>query len=144
MSFFVSTITPEQQQQYAQGMSNARTNLLGQQAKNQFQQGQLGQRFGEDVYDFEEQANRVREDLPRQFVQAGTYHSGIFRDALKRYAIDRLTGQRNLQRGYQDAANQGVMSGRSAEDDYTNTMANLFGSQYAAQASIASALKGIL
>jgi len=144
MSFYVSTISPEQEMQYAQGRSNARTDLLSEQARNQYNQGLLGQRFGEDVYDFEEQANRAREALPTSFVQGGIYHSGIFRDALKRYAIDRLSGERNLQRGYQDAQTGNILGSRTAEDQYAQTIANLFGNQYAAQASIASALKGIL
>lgn len=144
MTFAVTTITPEQQLQYDQGRSNARQQLLASQAQNQYRMGQGTQAYGDTVYDFETAQNRQREAMPSAFVQGGIYHSGIWREALKRYAIDRLAGQRNIQRGYQNQMNDLVMGGRGYEDQYANTVANLFGNQYAAQASIASALKGIL
>lgn len=144
MSFYVSSITPEQELAYQQGRSNAQQDLLRSKAGVQYQQGLATQQYGDDVYDFEEQANRQREQLPTSFVQGGIYHSGIYREALKRYAIDRLRGQRNLQRSYQNRMAGLTFGDRSAEDDYAQTVANLFGNQYAAQASIASALKGIL
>lgn len=144
MSFAVTTITPEQQLAYQQGRSNARGDLLRSKAGTQYQQGITQQGYTDDVQDYETQQNRQREALPQPFVQGGIYHSGIYREALKRYAIDRLSGQRNLQRSYQQRMADLTFGDRNAEDQYAQTVANLFGNQYAAQASIASALKGIL
>lgn len=144
MSFTVSTITPEQQAQYAQGRSNAAAALGRGSAENQYRQGLAAQDYADNTQDFETQQNRFRVDLPSQYVQRGIYHSGIYRDALRNYAIDRLSGQRRLQRRYQQDAAGLTLQGRGYEDEYAETMANLFGNQYAAQASIASALKGIL
>lgn len=144
MAFSVSSITPEQQLQYDQGRANARQDLLRSQAGNLYQQGTLQQDFTDSVQDYETEQNRKRESLPTAFIQGGIFNSGIYREALKRYAIDRLSGQRNIQRQYQQRLNDLTFSGRNAEDEYATTVANLFGNQYAAQASIASALKGIL
>lgn len=144
MAFRVTTITPEQQQQYNQGRSNAAATRTRGVAQNQYQQGLAAQDFSDRTYDFNVAQNRQREQLPTNYIQRGVFDSGIYRDALKRYAIDRLSGQRRLQREYQQNAAGLTFQGRGYEDEYAETMANLFGNQYAAQASIASALKGIL
>lgn len=144
MAFQVSTISPEQQLQYQQGRSNARNQNLRGQAQNQYQQGLLAQGYQDDLYDYNTQQNRQREGMSSPFIQGGLFRSGIYRDALKKYAIDRLSGQRRLQRNYQNQAAGLTFDSRNMEDDYTQTVANLFGNQYAAQASIASALKGIM
>lgn len=144
MGFTVSTITPEQQAQYQQGRSNATADRSRNQAGNIYQQGLASQQYADNLQSFNTQQNRTRENLPSSYIQRGVFNSGIYRDALRRYAIDRLQGQRGLQNNYQAQANGLVMQNRGYEDDYAETMANLFGNQYAAQASIASALKGIL
>lgn len=144
MSFTVTTITPEQQMQYQQGRNNARSDLLRSKAGTQYQQGLATQDYADRFQDYETEQNRKRESLPTSFIQGGIYNSGIYREALRRYAIDRLSGQRNLQRGYQQRMADLTFGDRGAEDDYAQTIANLFGNQYAAQAGIASALKGIL
>lgn len=144
MAFQVSTISPAQQLQYQQGRSNARVQNIRGQAQNQYQQGLLQQGYQDDVQDYNTQQNRHREGLSSPFIQGGLFRSGIYRDALKKYAIDRLAGQRRLQRNFQNQAAGLTFESRGMEDDYAQTVANLFGNQYAAQASIASALKGIL
>jgi len=144
MSFTVSTITPEQQAQYAQGRSNAAAELGRNQAGNQYQQGLAQQQFNDNLYDFDVQQGRAREQLPTQYIQRGIFNSGIYRDALKNYAIDRLSGENKLRNNYQAQAAGLTLQGRGYDDSYTETLSNLFGNQYAAQASIASALKGIL
>jgi hypothetical protein len=143
MAFTVSTIGPEQLRSYQQGRSNARTTNLQNQAKTQYQRNLAGQAYNDRTQDFATQQNRLREQLPTSYINRGTFRSGIYRDALKRYAIDRLAGQRNLQRDYQ-LEQQGLTFGaRGSSDELAQTLANLYGEQYAAQAQIASALKGI-
>lgn len=144
MAFKVSTITPEQQAQYAQGRSNAAADRTRGVAQTQYNQGLATQDFADRTYDFNVAQNRQREQLPTGYIQRGVFDSGIYRDALRRYAVDRLAGQRRLQREYQQNMAGLTFQGRGFEDEYAETMANLFGNQYAAQASIASALKGIL
>jgi hypothetical protein len=144
MAFSVTTISPEQQLQYDQGRSNARQDLLRGRAGTQYQRGLLTQDYADRTQDFNTQWNRQRESLPTSYIQSGIFNSGIYRDALKRYAIDRLAGQRGLQRDYQQRMAGMTFDDRGAEDQYANTVSNLFGNQYAAQASIASALKGIM
>lgn len=144
MAWQVSTIDPMQQMQYQQGRSNARTQNLRNQADTKYQQGLAQQQYGEDLYDYNVQQNRRREGLSSPFIQAGLFNSGIYRDALRKYAMDRLSGQRQLARGFQNRMAGLTFQGRGYEDDYAQTVANLFGNQYAAQASIASALKGIM
>lgn len=144
MAFQVSTISPEQQLQYQQGRSNARTENAQGQARNAYQQGLLQQGYQDDTQDFNTQWNRQREGMDSTFIQGGTFRSGIRRDALRKYAIDRLAAQRRMQRGFQERASGLVFDSRGMQDDYTQTVANLFGNQYAAQAQIASALRGIM
>lgn len=144
MAFAVTTISPEQQLQYQQGRANARSNLLQSKAENQYRQGLATQAYGDQVQDYNTQQGRVREQLPNTFIQGGIFHSGIYRDALKNYAIDRLAGERGLQRNYQQQMADLIFGDYGAENQYAQTVANLFGNQYAAQASIAAALKGIL
>lgn len=144
MSFTVSTISPEQQAQYDQGRSNAAANLGRGKAQNAYQQGLAQRSYTDNLRDFNTQQGRVREGLPSEYIQRGVFNSGIYRNALRNYAMDRLSGQRRLQNNYQNQAAGLTMQGRGYEDDYAETMSNLFGNQYAAQASIASALKGIM
>lgn len=144
MAFRVTTISPEQQLQYQQGRANARQENMRGQAQTQYQQGLATQQYGDDTFDFNQQWNRRREGMASPFIQGGTFRSGIYRDALRKYAIDRLSAQRNLQRNYQREMAGLTFQGRGYEDEFAQTTANLFGNQYAAQASIASALKGIL
>lgn len=144
MAFSVTTISPEQQLQYDQGRANARQDLLRGRAGTQYQRGLATQNYKDRTQDFNTEWNRRREGLPTSFIQSGIFNSGIYRDALKRYAIDRLAGQRDLQRRYQAEMAGLTFDDRGFEDSYAQTVANLFGNQYAAQASIASALKGIM
>lgn len=144
MAFRVSTISPQQQQQFQQGRSNARVGNLQNQAQTQYQRGVATQSYADRVQDYTTQQGRVREGLPTSFIQRGVFNSGIYRDALKRYAIDRLAGYRNLQRDYQREQAGLTFQARDSSDELAQTLSNLYGQQYAAQAQIASALKGIL
>lgn len=144
MAFAVSTISPEQQAQYQQGRNNARTDNLRNQSNIQYQQGLAQQSYQDDQQDFNTQWNRQREGMASPFIRGGLFRSGIYRDALKKYATDRLSGQRRLQRDFQGRMAGLTFDSRGSDDDYAQTTSNLFGNQYAAQASIASALRGIM
>lgn len=144
MAFSVSTISPEQLRNYNQGRSTARVGAAQDRARTAYQQGLATQTYGDRVGDYTRQQNYIRQGLPQQFIRGGTFRSGIYQEALKRYAIDRLTGLRNLQRDYQGEQAGLTFQGRGVEDELAQTLANLYGQQYAAQAQIASALKGIL
>ena len=144
MAFTVSTISPAQQAQYAQGRSTAAYNRGRQGAQNIYQQGLARQQYSDNLQRFNTQQDRTREQLPSNYIQRGVFNSGIYRQALRNYALDRLMGRKQLQNNYQQQAAGLVFDNRGFEDEYADTMYNLFGNQYAAQASIASALKGIL
>lgn len=144
MAWQPSTIDPMQQAQYQQGRSNARTSNLQAQAGTAYQQGLAQQQYGQDLTDYNTQQNRKREGISTPFIQGGLYHSGIYRDALRKYAIDRLSGQAQLGSAFQNRMAGLTFQGRSSNDEYTQTVANLFGNQFAAQSSIAAALKGIM
>lgn len=143
MAFQVSSMSPQQMLQFQQGRSNARQNLLRNRASTQYQRGLAKQDYTDQLADFGIQQNRTREALPTNFVQRGIFNSGIYRQALRDYAVDRLRGQRNIQRGYQNQMGQLALQERGYEDEYSQTLANLYLSQQAAQAQIASALRGI-
>lgn len=144
MAWQPSTISPEQQLQYQQGRSNARQDNLRNQAQNRYEAGLAQNDYANELYNFNVDQNRRREGISTPFIQGGIFHSGIYRDALKKYAIDRLAGQNQLSRNFQNRMAGLTFQGRNSADQYAQTIANLFGNQYAAQASIASALKGIL
>lgn len=143
MAFQVSSISPQQQLAYQQGRSNARQNLLRNKAQSQYQRGLAQQDYTNQLTDFGIQQNRVREGLPTNYLQRGVFNSGIYRQALRDYATDRLRGQRNIQQGYQNRLGELSLADRGYEDEYTNTLTNLYLSQQAAQAQMAAALKGI-
>lgn len=144
MAFSVSTIGPEQLLNYQQGRSGARVGATQDRARTQYQQGLAAQTYADRTQDYTTQQGRIRENLPQQFINRGTFRSGIYQQALKQYAIDRLTGLRNLQRDYQAEQAGLTFQGRGIEDELAQTLANLYGQQNAAQQQIASALKGIL
>lgn len=144
MAFSVSTISPAQQQQFQQGRSNARVSNSQQQAQTQYARNVAAGSYTDNVQDFNTQQNRTRENIATPYIQRGTFNSGMYRDALKRYAIDRLAGFRNIQRDYQREQAGLTFQARGSSDDLTQTLANLYGQQYAAQGQIAAALKGIM
>ncbi len=143
MAFQVSSIGPQQQMMYQQGRNNARQGLLRNRASTQYQRGLAQQDYNDQTADFGIQQNRVREGLPTNYIQRGVFNSGIYRQALRDYAVDRLRGQRNIQRGYQNRMGELSMQERGYEDEYTQTLTNLYLSQQAAQAQMAAALRGI-
>ena len=144
MAFAISTISPQQQLQYQQGRAGLRQNLMQNKAQVQYQRGLAGQQYQDNLVDFGVDQNRVREQLPTNYIQRGVFNSGIYRQALRDYATDRLRGQRNIQRGYQSQLGQLALQDRGYEDEYTQAMANLYGNQFAAQAQIASTLQGLM
>jgi len=144
MAWQPSTISPEQQLQYQQGRANARQENLRGQAQTRYQSGLAQADYSNDLYNFNTDQNRRREGMSSPFIQGGIFRSGIYRDALRKYAIDRLAGQNQLSRAFQNRMAGLTFQGRDYNDQYAQTVANLYGNQYAAQASIASALKGIL
>ncbi len=141
---FVSSITPEQQYQYAQGQSNAAAQLGRSQAANQYNQGLATQDYQNRLFDFNTAQDRSRDSLPTNYIQRGVFNSGIYRNALRDYAINRMSGERNLMNQYQQQMAGMTLQGRNNDDSYSETMANLYGQQYAASAGIASVLKSIL
>lgn len=143
MAFAISSISPQQQQQYQQGRNNLRSNLLQNKAQTQYQRGLAQQNYQDQNVDFGIEQGRTREQLPTNFIQRGVFNSGIYRQALRDYAVDRLRGQRNIQRGYQSQLGQLALQDRGYEDEYAQAMANLHSSQFAAQAQIASSLQGL-
>lgn len=144
MAFAISSISPWQQMQYQQGRNTLNQNLLRNKAQTQYQRGLAKQQYTDQVADFGIEQGRVREQLPTSYIQRGVFNSGIYRQALRDYAVDRLRGQRELQRGYQAQQNQLTMQDRGYEDEYAQAMANLYGNQFAAQAQIASTLQGLM
>lgn len=143
MAFSVSTITPQQLASFQQGRSTARVGATQDRARTSYQQGLATQTYADRVGDYTRQQNRIREGVPSQFINRGTFRSGIYQEALKQYAIDRLTGLRNLQRDYQGEQAGLTFQSRGIEDELAQTLANLYGQQNAAQQQIAAALKGI-
>lgn len=143
MAFQVTSISPQQQLAFQQGRSNARQNLLRNRASSTYQRGLAKQNYTDQTADFNIQQNRTREQLPGSFIQRGVFNSGIYRRALRDYAVDRLMGQRNLQRGYQNRMGELALQERGYEDEYSQTLSNLYLSQQAAQAQMASALRGL-
>lgn len=143
MAFQVSSLTPQQAISFNQGRNNARTSLLRNKAQTQFQRGLAQQGYKNQVSDFGIEQNRLREQLPTSYIQRGVFNSGIYRQALRDYAVDRLRGKRDIDQGYQNRMNEFALADRGYEDEYANTLANLYLSQQAAQAQIAAALRGI-
>lgn len=143
MAFSVSTISPEQQAAYQQGRGNARRSLLTSRAQTQYERGLAKQAYGNQLQDFGVQQGRIREQLPTSYIQRGVFNSGIYRDALKNYAIDRLSGERDLSQSYQQRLNELGLRDRQSEDEYATALSNLYLSQLGAQQQLASALRGI-
>lgn len=140
---FVSSISPQQQAQYQQGRANAGADYRRNTAANQYQQGVARQGYNDDLFGYNTQQNRVREGLPTNYIQRGVFRSGIYRNALRDYALARLQGEKGLANRYQQQMAGLTFQGRDALDSYSETMSNLYGNQYAAQAGIASVLKGL-
>jgi len=140
----VSTISPQQTLQFRQQRNDAKNKLLTSQAQSLYQRQLQNLAHKSRVRGFETQANRTREELPTDFINRGVFRSGIYQGALQRYAADRLQGYNDL--NVQNQLNLGGLSlqGRGFEDDYARTLAGSYGNQYATQADIASALRGIL
>jgi hypothetical protein len=140
----VSTISPQQTLAFRQQRNDAKNKLLTSQAQNLYQRQLQNLAHKNRVRGFETQQNRAREALPTDFINRGVFRSGIYRDALQKYATDRLQGFNDLT--MQNQLNLGGMSlqNRGFEDDYTRALAGSYGGEYAARADIASALRGIL
>jgi hypothetical protein len=137
----VSSISPEEIFSYQSRQNNANQNLLSTKANTQYQRALQGIQYGQQVGDYERTANRARVQLPTQYLKAGTFNSGLYRNALSNYAVDRLNGMRNMANNYQLGQLNSVFTDRAAEDNYANTTAQIAAEKYARQAALASMLR---
>ncbi len=89
--------TNKAQNQYKQGALTS---------KYQLDTGQLGQKFKLDWGDLQRKWDTTREKLPGTFAGKGLLNSGIYTDALNKYAAERGGSEEQARFGYQSQLNQ--------------------------------------
>lgn len=137
----VSSISPQEVMSYNSRSSAASQNLLNSKASNAYQRALSGVQYAQNVGDFERGANRARVSLPTDFLRNGTFNSGLYKNALSKYAVDRFSGLNNLQNNYQLGQQNSVFQDRAAEDSYAMQMSQIEAERYARQAQLAAMLR---
>lgn len=137
----VSSISPQEIMSYNSRSTNATQNLLNQKASTQYQRALQGVQHAQNLGDFERGANRARVKLPTEFLRRGTFNSGLYKNALSEYAVDRINGVRNMQNQFQLGELNSVFNDRAAEDTYAMTISQIEAERLARQAHLASMLR---
>lgn len=119
----------------------AGSNLLNTKASNAYHRALENLRYGNSVGDYERQANRARNSIPTGFISRGLFNSGLYRNALSQYAVDRSAGLRDMQLNHQAGQQNYVFADRQAEDSYAMQMAQIEAEKYARQAQLAAMLR---
>lgn len=134
----VSTVSPGQTMAWNGQRADARQNLLGSKAGNLYQRQLSGLQYGQQMQQMGDKFNQARVQLPTQFAQRGTLRSGLYQNALARYAQERLQAQNGLQLQFQQGQGDFIFGDRDAEDSYAAALQRILGEQYAAQAQAAA------
>lgn len=138
----VSTVSPAETMNWNSQRNAAQQNLLGSKAQNLYQR-QLGEMdFSRNVGDFNRRADQQRMQVPTQFAQNGTLQSGLYLNALQRYAQERLSGLNGLQTQFQAQNGGQILEDRGLEDDYASQLMRILAEQYARQATTATQIGG--
>lgn len=139
----VTSISPGEIVNYNSRQNSASENLLNSKATNQYQRALQDIQYGNSVGDYERQANRARMSLPTQWIKRGMFNSGLYKNALSQYAVDRAAGLRNMQNAYQIQQAGYTFNDRQAEDSYASQMAQIEAERYARQAELAAMLREV-
>jgi hypothetical protein len=138
----VSTVSPGEILNWNGQRADARQNLLSQKANGLYQR-HLGQmQYANDLKGLGRRFDQARTNLPTGFIQRGTLQSGLYKDALQRYAQERLGALNDLQLRHQSSQGGMVLQDRGFEDVYAAALQRILGEQYARQASTASGVGG--
>lgn len=137
----VSSISPQEVMSYNSRSNAATQNLLNSKATVGYQKALQGLQYGQDIGDFNRQADRSRNNLPRSFQARGLFNGGAYKQALSQYAVDRSAGLRNMGNQFQMNQLNSTFQDRAAEDSYANQMAQIEAERYARQAQLAAMLR---
>lgn len=140
----VPGLSPQQIYQYQNERNQYGQGLLKSKAQNVYQQQLGNMQLGRDTRNFNTQWDQKRTQLPTNYLQRGIGRSGIYQGALQSYARDRTRGLSDLLLNNQMQQAGMVFQDRGYEDDYANQMTQNYGRQFASQAELAAALRGIL
>jgi len=113
----MGALSPSSLAEFASRRLQAQTGYESNKAQNQFKQGattskyeldtgQLEQKFGLDWGDLARKWDATREKLPGGFAGKGLLNSGIYTDALNKYAQERSGSEEQARFGYQSSLNQ--------------------------------------
>lgn len=138
----VSTVSPGEILNWNGQKADARQNLLSQKAGNLYQQQLNGLQYGQQMADMGRKFNQARVQLPTQFAQRGTLHSGLYQNALQQYAQERLRAQSGLQTAFLQGQGGHVLADRGYEDDYASALQRILGETYARQVQAAAQFGG--
>jgi hypothetical protein len=137
----VTTISPGEVMNFNSRSSAARQNLLSSKAAGEYQRQLQRIQFGDRVGDFERQANRGRMQLPTSFISRGVCNSGLYKNALSQYAVDRSSALKGLHTNFQLGQQDSIFNDRSSEDAFAAQMAQINAERYARQAQLAAMLR---
>jgi len=124
--------------------SGAQTNLLQNKAQNLYQQQLQGMQYGENLQNLNRSFDQRRMQVPGDHIRRGTFNSGLYRNGLQDYALERMQAMQNLQQGQQVQQGNFILGDRGFEDDYASTIQRILAEQYARQAQAASGVGGFL
>ena len=140
----IAGLSPNQLYQF-QGQRNAYGQNLSRSKAGSVYAQQLGNlKLNRDKRNFGSQWDARRTALPTSYLQRGLGRSGIYQGALQNYARERASGLSDLLLNHQLSQAGLIFQDRGYEDDYAQQMADNYARQYATQADIASALRGVL
>lgn len=140
----VPGLSPQQLYQF-QGQRNAYGQQLNRNNAGNVYAQQLGNlKLSRDKRNFADQWNQRRTALPTSYLQRGLGRSGIYNGALQSYARERAGGLSDLLLNHQLSQAGLIFQNRGFEDEYAQQMADNYTRQYASQADIAAALRGVL
>jgi hypothetical protein len=140
----VSTVSPAETMNWDSQRSSAQSNLLQNKAQNLYQQQLQGMAYGENLAGLNKRFDQQRMQVPGEHVRRGTFNSGLYRNGLQEYALERMSALQNLQQGQQVQQGNFILGDRGFEDDYASQIQRILAEQYARQAQAASGLGGFL
>lgn len=138
----VSTVSPAETMNWDSQRNGAQTNLLQNKASNLYQRQLSGLNYGEQLAAHGRRFGDIRTQIPGQHIQRGTFNSGLYQNALSRYAVERMGALANLQQGHQAQQGNFILGDRNAEDEYAMAIQRILAEQYARQAQAATQVGG--
>jgi len=137
-------MSPEEIAAYESRRAALRGQYAASQAQNTYNQGLARIGYTTGSRDLTRQFDQMRQRLPGGYAKRGLLNSGIYKQGLENYGVERANSFGDLQQRLQSALGQFTIDQQSSSANYGTGLAQIATEEAARRAALAAQLKAVM